>query len=69
MTRTYNIIDKASTKGKKTKGGVVTSFTVNVRDYDHFLAQKTFRTNTYTPKRGKGSYKRNSKYKNNYMDF
>ena len=55
MKRTITIIDKT---GKKDK---VIKHEFNVPDKNILEARLTFKAQTFTPKKGKGSFKRNKK--------
>lgn len=39
---------------------------VEVRDIEHFEAQLKYRSHTFKPKKGKGSFKRTKKVEENY---
>lgn len=38
----------------------------NTRDFEHFDYQRRHRANIFTPKKGKGSYKRKEKFQKEY---
>ena len=58
MKQTIKIVDHITKKGRAKPEGHIETLEVNTRNLMHFEVQKKYRANTFRPKKGKGSFKR-----------
>lgn len=66
MKKKIRIVDNITRKGRSTPGGIVIETEVETRNLDHFNVQLRTRSQTFKPKKGKGSYTRKQKHKGGF---